>query len=101
MSAPKHTPLPWHADGPEVMGLDGNGDYADHVATAWNAPGGPEPEGAVANAALIVRAVNAHADLLSACEAVLDWIWPHGGDSDEQREVYDQVCAAIAKAKGA
>jgi hypothetical protein len=99
MSAPKHTPLPWHADGPEVMGLDSNGDFGEHVATAWNAPGGPEPEGAVANAALIVRAVNAHSDLLAAVEALLSQLNdPCPYDAATTRAA---ARAALAKARGA
>jgi hypothetical protein len=55
-----------------------------------------------AGAAVVLGEIAAsHADLLAACEAVLDWVRPQSGDSDEQCEVYDQVRAAIARARGA
>jgi hypothetical protein len=103
MSTPKHTPLPWRADGPEVIGLDGNGNYAGHVATAWYSPGGPGPDEAVANAALIVRAVNAHADLLEALETLVDEqngppLYRHAAGWEA---AMNKARAAIAKARGA
>jgi hypothetical protein len=73
MSGPRHTPLPWKADGPEVFALDADGNFNCHVATAWSFPYlGPGSDEAVANAELIVRAVNAHADLLAACESAAE-----------------------------
>jgi hypothetical protein len=98
MSGPRHTPLPWKADGPEVFALDADGNFNCHVATAWSFPYlGPGPDEAVANAAMIVRAVNAHADLLGACEAFLEC--PPRDRHDLHLE--EIVRAALAKAKGA
>jgi hypothetical protein len=107
MSEPKHTPLPWYADGPEVLGIDGNGDFGYHVATAWNSPGGPEPDEAHANAELIVRAVNAHADLLAALESLLgeyESLWSEATDDqhgEPNAPAYEQAKAAVTKARGA
>jgi hypothetical protein len=54
-----------------------------------------------ANAAYIVRACNAHDDLLAACEAAEPalWILAAGGSQDAARR-HTQLKAAIRKAKG-
>ena len=55
-----HTPTPWAADGDELRDATGQ-----HIAHAIGKDGATWAE-QVANAALIVRAVNAHADLIAA-----------------------------------
>jgi hypothetical protein len=54
-------------------------------------PAGSEIQ--AANAEYIVRAVNAHADLLAACEAALRW-----HDIGEHCEAAECIRAALAKA---
>ncbi len=63
MSESKHTPLPWMADGGEVRAESGNGRTVALLYSITN-----EDE---ANAALIVRAVNSHDDLVSALEIMI------------------------------
>jgi hypothetical protein len=93
----KHTPVPWTA-----AALGGSHCYGvfapDGAAVAYlsDAPaGGAGLRGREvdrANAELIARAVNSHAELLAACEEALVW-----ADSDGLKE---RLRAAIAKAKG-
>jgi hypothetical protein len=110
MSEPKHTPLPWKADGPEVFALGADGNFACHVATAWSYPYvGPGSDDAGANAALIVRAVNSHAGLLVACEAALVSASFQEDEANEQgwghveipRRDINRIREAVAKARGA
>lgn len=91
----KPTPAPWEMHEGEdyivVMSADQTTDNAlARVDT-------------VAHAALIVRAVNSHDDLLAALEGALPILHerakPFGMGSSRWRE-YDQCRAALAKAKG-
>ncbi len=57
-------------------------------------------EQARANAAMIVRAVNSHAELLAALKiAVATWLFPWPGGPPEKLSLYDQAQAAIKKAE--
>ena len=69
MSEPKHTPTPWHVEstryGPYVS------SETDMVVAECSQRCGNKPrEQADANAALIVRAVNAHEQMVGALESV-------------------------------
>lgn len=69
------TPTPW------TILQDGHGGYIGYVA------------------ALIVRAVNAHAELVAALTAVCDSFEQHANGLDVIR-VYHQARAALARARG-
>ena len=73
MSGTKPTPGPWVLAGRYIQGPEqdiGDGDVGRlNIATCavdWSSNGDPEQQ---ANARLIVRAVNCHADLVAALEA--------------------------------
>lgn len=98
MSDAKNSPLPWS------MHETGKNDVTTvhHIS---NANGSLIAEYVMpADAALIVRAVNAHSDLLAALESVMQW----GNDSgkmfkfaaESDSGVMQAIHAAIAKAKG-
>lgn len=110
--AAKHTPGPWKVftspDGLKLVGIgstEGEGICdAGFGVWRWN-----DAEG-VANAELIVRAVNSHADMLAALDIAADHIKDlDGGDpttetgwkSDELLGVWLKARAAIAKAEAA
>lgn len=83
----KHTPLPWDYF---------TGRTRHHVEVAYGAPGMGTaicsvPKSQEANAEFIVRACNAHYDLLAALEALYD-----RRTSDTMAKARD----AIAKARG-
>jgi hypothetical protein len=67
----QHTPTPWGVDGVYV---ERKGD--ERLVTLANCSHSPRIDipTAKANAEFIVRAVNAHDDLLSALAAALEWI---------------------------
>ncbi len=103
----EHTPGPWHvergqslADGThacDVMApdLDINANKGDLIVIAsYITP---------ANAALIVRAVNAHDDLLAAAEQVIAWAEACDGNLDTPQgdDALAKLQTAINKAKGA
>lgn len=114
----KHTktPTPWRAwrmpdDRPGLweISADHPNGVQSHIATLKNDAMPTESE---ANAALIVRAVNAHEALVSALEAIVKWAddnglskTPSGGfgvfryDGTEY-EVYTKARAAIRAARG-
>lgn len=94
-----HTPIPWSisADGQRIISADGESVIADVHGAAC-----ADQEGA-ANARMIVRAVNSHAELLAALREIAD----HSvdGPRDEWAEavgysvVKDIARAAIARAE--
>ena len=62
-----------------------------------------------ANAELIVRAVNAHDDLVAACKAALQLAWEVGSESEDgvgtlladgRGDLWRQLTAAVTKAEG-
>lgn len=113
----KHSPTPWSVghfsasdsvDGENAMTVilscvNENGDGATVAeVNRWSYGDDlPTPE-SEANAALIVTAVNAHADLLAACEAAATALQWHAEQDDTSTlaEAYRHLVAAIRKAKG-
>lgn len=110
MSEAKHTPGPWMVGGSitgpraaATVWLDyspESGDGHKYGAT-WITKNGrlvaivPHGEGdAAADAALIVTAVNSHADLLAACQLAVSWLDNKGYGG----KLYRSLTAAIAKA---
>lgn len=101
----KPTPTPWRtsAVGRDVYATHPNGDCAICIATC----GGYEPslahflEQAKANAAFIVRAVNAHNDMLEALRFAEDaLVWYDEEGKVVAKNALKEVRAAIAKAEG-
>lgn len=103
MTTTKHTPGPWvrlgrtsdrhHAIGPE-------GETPNAAPVTVNALYDEEGE---ANADFIVRACNAHEDLLEALEALVEHFLVKcevGGDDPRRWDSWNAARAAIAKAKG-
>jgi hypothetical protein len=94
MSGPKHTPLPWRQAGVAFEIKDATGETVGFTV---------EP----VDAALIVRAVNAHADLLAALENLkreYESLWSEATDDQHGRPnapAYKRAKAALAKARGA
>lgn len=100
---PAHTPTPWAADEAESGGsrilstVNGaNIAFTDYLNDASL----KEPREDFANAQLIVRAVNAHDELVNALGLLVAFV-----DSDDEEgpaigEVIEQARAALAKAKG-
>ena len=94
-----HTPVPWISDG--GIRVQGNSEGHRH-AIALICPPPPYLTStmyAQANARFIVRACNAHDELLAACEATANLIEPIG--RPDVQEAHDMARAAIAKAEGA
>ncbi len=121
MSETKHTPTPWetsdHKDGTWVLkGRTYRGCKIIHQLPQAGAntiraicmlppdEGGPKSATNNANAAFIVRAVNAHDELVAACARTAEWIVANsalGNMSMLQPEVpVNMLRAAIAKAEG-
>lgn len=86
-----HSPLPWRSreDMGAARNIDDPNDDPVVLVQSRSPLGKPDPE-AMANVALIVRAVNSHADLLAACKAA------RGG----HKGWHGMVSEAIAKADG-
>jgi hypothetical protein len=82
MSGSKHTPLPWRQSGVAFEIKDATGETVGVTLEA-------------VDAALIVRAVNAHAGLLAACEEMYR-ILQDGMTAD-----YDEMTAALGRARTA
>lgn len=106
----KHTPTPWVLGVPNIP----NAEYTEHVGISGPDDGfifaevfndGLSPKGEVtANAKLIVRAVNSHADLLAAAKRVVDLLDSQylrgNGDGGRVNHAFSQLNSAIAKAEG-
>ena len=86
----KHTPGPWIASGCVVYGGDGKA-VADLVAGVCNVPSTRHPDVVEANAAFIVRAVNNHAKLLAALEALREDLQARLDASTEGTTVADSL----------
>ncbi len=92
----KHTPGPWTVSVGKKSRIMAREII---LAECWDEVYGPETQAeSEANAAFIVRACNAHEDLLNACEVALSQL-------TEDREEYldsdiQQIKDAIAKARG-
>lgn len=105
-----HTPTPW------TLSDDGTGIWSDHLPIGQNGIIGICSCGAVArslqvnkaNAAFIVRAVNAYADLVAVCEMIATAPFPlddfdtpnRGKHTDTWIELQRTARAALAKAHG-
>ena len=106
MSKAKHTPLPWKL-WPAAKGDDG-GSGRPMITDESGAAGVAQfiqrireydrlyPKEAAANAEFVVRACNAHYDLLAACKAMVRT----GKAPADIDAAYDLMRAAIAKAEG-
>jgi hypothetical protein len=113
MMTVKHSPLPWKLEGPSrTPRADTTGDFAiiaggQIIGETFRQTGPTAFQPADANAALIVRAVNAHEDLVEACAVataalhitILD-LERRGNlaAAKEMRDVMGPVDAALAKA---
>lgn len=105
-----HTATPWTVEDERgtMRSLSGGGrfllrsknDGSFGVFVGFGEDGVTTDEEDAANAALIVRAVNCHADLLAALEVAEGWIDAHALYSDrDDQYVLDLVRAAIEKAQ--
>jgi hypothetical protein len=99
MSGPKHTPLPWR-QGQVGVAIEIEGARGETVGVTLEA----------VDAALIVRAVNAHAGLLEALErlAKVDLLWAWDGSltieencERARKQIASVANAALAKVRGA
>lgn len=105
MSEPKHGPLPWRAGHLLDDQHPCNCRYIFSAADRMGAVGEvclddgendcPSLEEAKANLALIVKAVNCHADLLAAAKAIV----AASNDDDIRHLILCDLQAAIAKAE--
>lgn len=68
-----HTPLPWYAEGPDQFGDYNILHEGDALAIGAVVSNLRHPSEIAANAALIVRAVNAHPNLLSVLKQIEDF----------------------------
>lgn len=88
----KHTPLPWVCQG-NIVTKDGN--------TIARTPAYRPADEETANAAFIVRACNAHDDLVAVVEKLTRLFAPRTEMSLHLKiEVWNEAIAALAKAKG-
>ena len=88
-----HSPTPWHVDADTPSRIYGSDGYV----VARTHFGGACPALNAANAAFIVQAVNAHDDLLAACEAACADL-PTATEADDRERILTTLRAAIAKA---
>lgn len=89
----EHTPVPWHVGGDGRIVYEETG-YAICNAVVYHGKWDGQE-----NAAFIVRAANAHDDLVAALEAWVDAFgWDEGPNS--MKALRDSSRAALAKAKG-
>ncbi len=100
----KHTPTPWICHGLEITGTnDKRKNFAHGVCTVDNDDDRQGNGVSRANAALIVRAVNAHDELVKALRKVeghfenFEMSGELGGD---EKDCLDAIRAALAKAQG-
>ena len=101
----EHTPLPWESTGPsdvwpyanrglgDIFGAWENDHKIRHQVATMVRPGDAE---------FIVRAVNAHDELLAALEALTEWGRTHTSplDTNSPHDLLIAAVNAIAKAKG-
>jgi len=104
MSEIKHTPLPWFDRG--NGGIGDNRDNPIPIYSGWMSEAWYGEDLAKANAALIVRAVNAYDDLVEALQAALEVVnvaetmTSSRGDDDWTWGVQAKINAALSKATG-
>ena len=97
----KHTQLPWAVHNDDtILG----GPHNRVVADCENTPAALRPSPATdqdkANAAFIVRACNAHADLVEALGRLIWLQTSQGVRDDEMYQAMESAGTALAKAKG-
>lgn len=96
MTDTKHTPTPWGISGNLLVSGDRHVQN-NRVGATFNYRGN-----AKANAAFIVRAVNAHEALVAALAEVMEWIanWhPDFTDDPEWSDTRQKVDAALSLAR--
>ena len=106
----KHTPLPWHANGTQIIGKAGK--RHQYIADVCRDVGA---ESARANAEFIFRACNSHDELLGALRSCFEMLtspkfsgWIDANCADDELwamtaamiQRRDEARAAIAKAEG-
>jgi len=92
MTNPKHSPLPWEADGTIIASIDGTciryiGDLSQIERTT---------DECEADAKFIVRAVNSHEELLSCAKQTLAEFETSGGPA----LLWENLKEVVAKAEG-
>lgn len=97
-----HTPTPWK-DGP-VFGTEGRAVFYQDTTKPGKWQRRLDKAGGIfslEDAAFIVRACNAHEELLAALKRALPWVKDHAHDWDDGPPVgaREQIIAAIAKAE--
>lgn len=101
----KHTKTPWRECPKSLPAhrfiIDQDRRIIADVGNSNGAIGGDTVQ---ANAALIVLAVNAHDDLVSACRGAIEAIGVHGPCKNNScrdcRAAWNRLYAALAKARG-
>ena len=91
----KHTPGPWTSHGNNVLAPDGFVCECPAIDPVTDQPRRP-PSEYYANAAFIVRACNAHGDLVTALESAINSMLSLGATEDWPQIA--QYRAAVAKA---
>ena len=102
-----HTKTPWRivsrTDGADIVTGDYPGGRARLIASCWSGGSDDADDAARANAEFILRAVNAHDDLLAALRGMVEMfehrIYNRPGPIDAAQR-WDAARAAIAKAEG-
>lgn len=88
-----HTPTPWYHNYDDVLASE---EPEDLIATFWHANDGK----AVENAEFVVRACNAHDDLVAALSVMVERMERTGRESNLlDKAIADQSRAALAKAE--
>lgn len=102
---PKHTPTPWRHNALIIWGP--NDEIVADVQHLGETLKFKNPNVCPANAEFIVRAVNAHEELLDACKVMLGHYCVTGNDAFDRAEKdpiiharAERMRAAIAKAEG-
>jgi hypothetical protein len=95
-SPSQHTPRPWLQEDPEESGnILITDEQGVSVATCWKQPLDP-PDWVEANGRLIA----ATPELLETLDFVRGWFMKNDLDDDESWAIFEEICAAIAKARG-
>lgn len=99
MTQQKHTPTPYFTDGKRIW--KDCGAYKSAIADVHQS-GTPEDAKSIqeSNAAFIVRACNAHDELVEALEKLMHHIDNDFEGSGVNDEIYHVALAALAKARG-
>ena len=90
-----HTALPWHTN---LRSHPSDQVFSDDLIVADCKWTNHTPDVREANSEFIVRACNAHLELVAALEMSLDWLASYPGFGSEH--AYNRARAALAKSKG-